>query len=360
MKILDRYVSAELILPFLAGLAGFVLIEIGTVLFNQVIEVVLQSHARVSLVLLYLAYQLPQFVVFALPIAMLFGVSLGMNRLAREGEINAMRMAGVPLRRLLIPLLGVGLIVSILDYGIEQKIAPQCSEKAQTIIQKMLFQSTLPQVKADVFFHANNYWFYVSTVTKSGDNRFTMTQVMAYQLRIGNYPKLIVASKGETDANGQTWVLSDGQYIDINKNGEVGYAPFKRTTLRLNQSLEQFMVAQRTPEQMSASELAQMISQFSKANLSSRALVMFYQLKYSIPAGCLVVALVSMPFAIRFSRSGSFVGMLLSIILFFFYYNTYFLLRLLGSAEILSPYLAAWGHNVLFAAIGLVMLWREE
>src|SRR5436189_638057 len=109
MKLLDRYLSLELILPFLVGLAGFVLIEIGTLLFNQLIEATIESHAPIGLVLQVLLLRLPLFFVFALPIATLFGVSLGVNRLAREGEVDAMRMAGVPLRRVLLPLLGVGL-----------------------------------------------------------------------------------------------------------------------------------------------------------------------------------------------------------------------------------------------------------
>jgi lipopolysaccharide export system permease protein len=356
MKILDRYLSAELILPFLAGLAGFVLIEIGTILFNQILEVMLQAHTPVRLVLLHLLYDLPQFIVYALPIAMLFGVSLGVNRMAREGEITAMRMAGVPLRRLLLPLLVVGLTVSAADFLIEEKVAPAAGKKAQEIYQLMWYQSTLPQIQADVFFHADNYWFYLGSVSKTGDNRFFLKNIMAYQLQGGRYPILLTAEKGETD--GSNWVLYNGRRIEIANQEQ--FLDFKRMTLRLKQTLQQFMTAQRQPEQMSSEELGKMIRQFAQANIPAKSLVMYYQLKYSIPVGCLVVALVSMPLAIRFSRSGSYVGVFLSIVLFFFYYNTYFLFRLLGGANFLPPLVAAWGHNVIFAVLGLVMLWREE
>jgi len=55
-------------------------------------------------------------------------------------------------------------------------------------------------------------------------------------------------------------------------------------------------------------------------------------------------------------------GVLLSIILVFVYWNTLLAAKILGARfpEAIPPYAAAWGQNVLFAAVGLYFLWRGE
>lgn len=361
MKLLDRYLSLELILPFVSGLTGFLLIQIGTLLFNGVIELMLSSHTPVGLVALALFYRVPLFIQMALPMAMLFGVSIGINRMAREGEINAIRIAGVPLRRMLLPLLGVGFMVSVGDFLLGERLVPPATQKYEEIIQKMWVQSELPDIKPDTFFHSGNYWFYVGRLQKTADNRFLFSKVLLYQLRGSGYPLLTTAELGaaEVGETGKmTVILQNCRTMNISDRETVGESG--RITINLNENLDQFMVAQRKPEGMSSTEINKMIRQFSSGGSTPGFLVMFYHLKYSIPASCLVVVLVSLPFAVHYSRAGSFVGFLLSIILFFFYYNTYFLFRLLGNSGFLHPILAAWGHNIIFSIIGAVMLWREE
>jgi lipopolysaccharide export system permease protein len=355
MKLLDQYLGVEITLPFLVGLTGFILIEIGTLLFNGLIEAMIQARAPMDTALQILLLKLPLFVVLALPIATLFGVSLGVNRLAREGEINAMRMAGVPLRRMLVPLLFIGLCISVVDYLINEKVAPPANARAKEMISKMWFQSEIPTIQADTFFKVQNHWFYLGTVEKNSDNQFLAKNVMVYIMDPGHHPTLIVAEKAVT--NGEQWTLLNCETYYPVKN-TMGSAP--RYDVPFKIAAEQFFGMQRGVEEMSSTELGSQIQKILQGGLNADLLVMHYHLKFSIPIGCMVVVLVSMPLAVHFSRSGSFVGVLLSIVLFFFYYNTYFLARLLGSEGVLPPVVAAWAHNVIFAVIGGVMLWREE
>ncbi|MBW3622152.1 MAG: LptF/LptG family permease [Armatimonadetes bacterium] len=360
MKLLDRYLSRELILPFLVGLTGFVLIEITTLLFNDLLEVMLQLKVPLSLIFQFIGYKLPMFVVLALPIATLFGVSLGINRLAREGEINAMRMSGVSLRRMLMPLLGIGLLISIGDYWLNEKVAPPANAKANETVQQMFKRSELPQIQADTFFHVGQHWFYVGKVKKVAENKYLLERVMIYETKWDDFPILTVAKHAVTD--GIRWVFTDYRRIELAGNREnlTTSWPGEPGRLTLKVDLNRIIAPNSKPEEMSSAELMKQIQQFQKANIRVDQLVMNYHFKFSIPAGCLVVVLVSMPFAIHYARHGSFMGILLSILLFFFYYNTYFLAKMLGENGYLPPVLAAWSHNIIFSLIGLVMLWREE
>lgn len=360
MKLLDRYLSREFFIPFLVGLAGFILLEISTLIFNDLLEVMLQLRVPLGLIFQFLFFKLPMFVVLALPIATLFGVSLGVNRLAREGEINAMRMAGVPLRRMLIPMMAVGFLISVGAYYLNEKIAPVANLKANETLQLMFKRGEMPQIQADNFFRHGKYWFYIGSVEKVAEDKFRLERVMIYETTWTEYPVLTVAGEAVTD--GKDWVFTNFRRIEIVGDQErvaTGW-PNRPGYLRLNIDLNRILAPNLKPEEMSATELMKQIQQFQKGGIRVDQLVMNYHFKFSIPAGCIVVVLVSMPFAVHYARHGNFMGILLSILLFFFYYNTYFLAKMLGENGYLPPVLAAWSHNIVFGLIGLVMLWREE
>src|SRR5438874_2736252 len=82
------------------------------------------------------------------------------------------------------------------------------------------------------------------------------------------------------------------------------------------------------------------------------------QKKYAIAVACLVFALVGAPIALRFQRGG--VGLVLgvSVAVFTVYYIGLIGGEELGDRLLLSPFLAMWAPNLLFATAGLFGLWR--
>jgi lipopolysaccharide export system permease protein len=82
--------------------------------------------------------------------------------------------------------------------------------------------------------------------------------------------------------------------------------------------------------------------------------------KLSLPMMGIVFALCGPPLALRFSRAGSFTGVLLSIITVFVAWNTLLFMKAVGLGGYLPPAVAAWSTNVLFTLIGLWLLKTQE
>jgi len=82
------------------------------------------------------------------------------------------------------------------------------------------------------------------------------------------------------------------------------------------------------------------------------------QKKYAIAAACLVFALLGAPIALRFQRGGVGLVIGLSVVVFAVYYIGLIGGEELGNRLIVSPFFAMWTPNLLFAAVGLVGLWR--
>src|SRR2546426_1009041 len=82
------------------------------------------------------------------------------------------------------------------------------------------------------------------------------------------------------------------------------------------------------------------------------------QKKYAIAAACLVFALVGVPVALRFQRGGVGLVIGMSVGVFTVYYVGLIAGEELGDRLLVSPFLAMWTPNLIFATAGLVGLWR--
>src|SRR5947208_10391705 len=80
--------------------------------------------------------------------------------------------------------------------------------------------------------------------------------------------------------------------------------------------------------------------------------------KYAIAAACLVFALVGVPVALRFQRGGVGLVIGVSVGVFTVYYVGLIAGEELGNRLLVSPFLAMWTPNLIFATAGLFGLWR--
>src|SRR5712692_364476 len=82
------------------------------------------------------------------------------------------------------------------------------------------------------------------------------------------------------------------------------------------------------------------------------------QKKLAIASACLVFALVGIPVALRFQRGGVGLVIGMSVGVFTVYYVGLIAGEELGDRLIVSPFLAMWTPNLIFATAGVFGLWR--
>jgi hypothetical protein len=107
MRIADRYLLGEALGPFLVALGAFIVLITGHMLF-QVVEVIVEHGVPLPSVLRFVALQVPNAAVMALPVSVLMGCSLAVNRLASDHEIVAMRSGGMSFARMMAPMWAPG------------------------------------------------------------------------------------------------------------------------------------------------------------------------------------------------------------------------------------------------------------
>lgn len=118
MRVLDRYILREMAGPLLSGVMAFTGLFLSVDLV-QIVRLTTEHGAPLGVTVQLFALRLPQVVVWTFPMAVLLATLLSLSRLSASSEIVAMQAATVSFYRIAAPVIGVGLVVTLLSLGVE-------------------------------------------------------------------------------------------------------------------------------------------------------------------------------------------------------------------------------------------------
>src|SRR5690606_21566227 len=122
LKILDRYLLGQFLSWSAIGLATFVLLFVVVDLFEK-IDIFVDYKTSLPTIVRFYAYGLTTIITQVLPVALLLGALLSLGQLRKFGELTAMQASGRSPWRLAVPLLLAALLLSILQYGLNERFA---------------------------------------------------------------------------------------------------------------------------------------------------------------------------------------------------------------------------------------------
>src|SRR5437899_752629 len=135
MRLLDRYLLRELLVPLGYCLSGFLIFWIAFDLFTELGE--LQDHRmRAGDILQYYLVKSPEFLVVILPMALLLALLYALTNHARHHELTAIRAAGISLWRLCLPYFAVGAFSSVVLFVLNEAVVPDSTESGERIMAR--------------------------------------------------------------------------------------------------------------------------------------------------------------------------------------------------------------------------------
>ncbi|MFW5856015.1 MAG: LptF/LptG family permease [Bacillota bacterium] len=355
-KTIDIYIFKQIVKPFLVGVGIIGVIMLSSFLY-QLADLIIVKNIPLIEVLQLLFYQLPEIIVQTFPMAVLFAVISGLGRLSRENEFTALRMGGVSIYRLIIPLLVFGLIVSGMTYMLNEEIVPWSNHKARNIVRVSMLQETNPEIQEDVFFEGpRDRLFYV---TEYDEDAGELRRVVIFELPDdGKFPEVITAARGYVGES--TWRLEEGFIHSYDRDGYLELeSNFGEMEVEITRDVENFFGQQRTPSEMSREELSEEISLFRDSGIDVTSLLVEYHLKLAVPFTPLIFVLLGTPLSLGNKESRA-LDIVFTIIVIFLYYLILSLSRSLGRNGMINPLLSAWLPNGIFVVLGVILLiWRE-
>jgi lipopolysaccharide export system permease protein len=358
MKTLDRYVLRELVIPFLIGTFFVVLMFQANMVIYLLKSAPPQSVPLAALAQIVM-YKTPEFLNMTLPVGMSLAASMAISRLTRETELTAMRSAGAPILRVILPVAVFGLLVAVANFLVVEKVMPRASKKARDVMTQANIMAAIPEFRSNVTFNIGNYTGNFGTVSRNKEStvawftdvllleRPRIKEFVVYTAETGEYRQgLFVLRKAKM------WRFVDERVQKF----EMG----KDVPINERIAIPDIFLAPEDQEQ-TAEELLQTIREGRKIGRDVTSTEVAYQTRFSVPASCLIFAVVAPLFAVGFARSGAFVGVLLSLVLVLAYYNVYVIsTEIFGRNALLSPFLSAWLPNFLFLVLGVIGIRRLE
>jgi lipopolysaccharide export system permease protein len=168
VKILDRYLAREILLPFASAVLFLTQLLLATqilaearVLFGSALSLVDAGAVMALLV--------PHLLGYVLPIAFLLGAVLGVGRLAEDREVVALGAAGLSTARLVPVPLVLGIAVSALGVWLSAAVEPAALDAASARLVQIVKNNVRSDVRAGTFYEQiSGYMLYAGTV-KDGE-----------------------------------------------------------------------------------------------------------------------------------------------------------------------------------------------
>lgn len=356
MRIFTRYILKEVLSHGL----------IGASVFTFVIFIVLASRisAPVSSVIELFSLTLPRALTVTVPMGVLVGILIGLSRMAADSEVTAMRACGVSVRTFLKTISIFGAAAWLLALANMLIVAPQ-SEAALANLEKSVVPSQLIyEVQPRVFYdNFKNYVLYVEDVSTSSGT-VVWKNVFLADISTPGAPKIIIAKQAVPTSQGATTVglhLINGENHESNAQtpGQYSISTFQETDMSISLPPAAIAVHEELPlKQTSTRNLLKQANGFDKER-ARKSRIEFHR-RLALPTACLVLVLIGIPLGLSARKGGRGAGFVLTIVLVFIYYFISNFGVVLATNGRVPLVLGVWMANIIFAAVGLLLLWRTD
>ena len=343
LKILDRYVIKELLVPFFLGLFILTFLILAHQLL-RLMELIIDKGVAVLSVAEIFIYLLPSFFLVTIPMAVMLASIMTFNRLSSDNEIIALKSAGVGFYRLIRPTVIFALMASALTLFMGTMAQPWSGGSFKSLSMRILKQRAsigLEEGKFNGTF--SDMVFYVESMPS-----FTELEgVFIYDLRNPELPVTIVAKKGVLTNNPASQSIElrliDGQLHRKSKNAD-GYQRLTFASYDLNFDFSSFVQnsdAMGIPANPTYSELKKQVAASKGEDIRLLRLLSDFYKKFSFSLASFLFAIVGVPLGIISGRMGKLGGFAAGIGIITLYYLLNTLGDYLISIRMAPPALAA-------------------
>jgi len=354
LRILDRYLLTELSGPFAFGLSAFTLIFSATQILN-IGKLVSNQHAPLLAAIEVFLWSLPGIVVLVIPMALLLGVLLATQRLSGDSEITAMKAGGISLVRIVLPLLIAGFTISLAVLFLQEAVVPVAEDQRTYLINEVINHSSTFNRDLTVSAPLPGGGRQLTVATSFEPRSQTLQHVTLVQYNRENQPQQIIfAERARFDID--RWTLENASTYHFEPDGHIFSQPaVPQTQVEIGQKPAELVkrISHDNPEEMSRSQIADIIRSGQLTQQEQRKYTATYQEKLARPFACFVFALIALPFGLGAARGGgTSLGFGLAVAIVFVYYVIATIFSSIGSAALWAAPFAAWMPNVIFTYIG--------
>ena len=364
MKLIDRFVSRELLVNVAFAIAVLSLVLVVGNIFRKLLPLLVNHDVPMEYLITFIAYVLPFSLIFTIPWGLLTAILLVYGRLSADNELIALRANGVSVTRVSVPLAGVALGCTAICLWLNVQVAPAAQERLRSTIFDLATRNPMALFGSDqVIDEFPGRRIYVGK--KEGNK---LENITVFEMNDKSLPvKVTYARTGmlEADlANKQILMhLYQARYQERDPKD-----PFNLHKMHdginmvegtLPISLEELYEKEKKRPSRSALSITQMLEQLKSENKRERSASRTeINKRFSFPFACVAFAIIGVPLGVTAHRRETSIGFAMGLIVA----TTYFLFVIIGDTLRGNPHahpeLLVWFPNILFIVLGILLFRR--
>lgn len=376
MKLLDRYVSRQVLVTasFAVAVLSVVLV-LGNV-FKQLLDLLVNHDVPLEFILSFIGYILPFSLTFTIPWGFLTAVLLVFGKMSAENELIALRSSGVSIPRICVSVFALAFISVGICLWINVDVAPRAQVKMKDALYNIATSNPLAMFGSDkVIDEFPGRKIYVERNTGP-----ELNNILVYELNDEFNPmKVVFARRGMLDTdrehNQLLLHLFDARFEQRDDQDPANFLKIRQgitaqeTTFPI--SLQELYEKNKRRKGLSAMTISELRSRLDeehgaaaskedqrKADAARSAARTEVSKRFSFSLASFAFALIGVPLAITAHRKETSIGFLLSLIVAFVYFFFIIIVDTVRGNPRLHPELLIWSPNVIFIGLGMWLFVR--
>ncbi len=359
MKLIDKYLLRTVVVPLIYCLMAFAMISILLDLFDNLGDFI-EAGTPIPLVALYYANLLPSILYRIVPVAVMLAVIYALYQLSKNNELTAMRACGISLNRMMLPLIILGLFISVTVLAVNETVGPSSAYWCHQFLREQRSDPNRAHFAQIAFKKekGNRYWY----INRFDTRDFSMTGIEIIQMRDRGSNELSkIRAEGGAWLD-KSWIFTNVTVQAYDEDGAPHGAPefsATREMTELNERPQDFLNEIKDPEYLSAFELIRYVK--VHRNLEPRAVAATYtdlHNRLAFPWACFVVVLLGIPVGTHTGRKGVLPAVAFSLLMLGSYYGLMMFGLAMGKSMTVAPWVGGWLPIIVYLTVGFGLVAR--
>ncbi len=369
MKTLHRHILFSLLASLGVTLAVFTFVLLLGNIFKDIVALLSNRSVDFWTMGYFFLLLMPYVLSFSMPMALLAATFLVMGRISADGELTACRSCGLSFLRVTIPIFAVGAGLSILCFYVNSFLAPATKYHFNQAFIEIAFKNPISLLEEGQYIRD-----FDDMVLFIG--RRDIRHKMIYNVRITmmqnqEMTQEIQAERGSVTADVRqlkvhiTLFNAQIDQRDPQEPDNLEKRKWAMTVAEYPLELDMSkMVDQRRAvkeiHHYSSTELWQQARQLKAEGIHPTPMLVELHKRMALATACLAFVMIGVPLGVQVQRRETSVGILVSLLLAVFYYFLILFAESLKRHPGIYPELIIWLPNLIFQAVGLFLLWRQN
>jgi len=361
VKLLDTYLLRQFIRYYITVAAGFIAIYL-LVDFFEKIDNFTSAGKSFGLAMKFFLLNIPFIIDQLGPILILLSGVITLGILNHSNELNALKAGGIPLAKIVRPILLGGLILTGLFFAAAQWLLPYTMPAASTIWDQQV------KGKLPLGIYRNGRYYYKGVEGFYSFERKDKKQLVFTNFSYSCWDKdyntksLLTAAKAHWDETDKIWIFDSLQLQERQENGGYLVRNYPHRQMQLPESPLDFVVPENESVEQSLTGLYKAISKSKTKWQNNKTWAEFLSRVSYLLLGLplLLLGLPTLLYCYQKWGRDLYIAIPASCGIAFLAWGIWGALQSLASAGYLPPLLAATVIHMLFAISGIVLLKRED